>query len=161
MLCICVTKKRVTPVGKQPLKHLRHKLSSAAYLRMFLFARFNVTQKATGVSKGICHLARHLSGTKKQQRHFHVCMDGSVQSQFSSTWTVHPMSHQLPSAGLCSAFPKRELLALPWSLHQVIPVSNAEGAGQRRKHQYPPVARKQAGRSWPEFLAEADVAQEA
>lgn len=64
MLCSCVTKKRITPVGKQPLNHLRHKLSSAAYLHMFLFARFNVTQKATGVSKGICHLARHLRESK-------------------------------------------------------------------------------------------------
>lgn len=70
MLCICVTKKHITPAGKQPLKQLRYKLSSVAYLCTFLFARFKVTQKATGVSKGICHLARHLSGSKNSRGPF-------------------------------------------------------------------------------------------
>lgn len=64
MLCTCVTKKHISPVGKQPLKYLSYKLSSAAYLCRLLSVRFKAPQKATGVSEGICHLARHLSGSK-------------------------------------------------------------------------------------------------
>lgn len=146
MLCICVTKKCMTPAGKQPLKDFRHKLSSAAYLRTFLFARFKVTQKATGVSKRICHLARHLSGSKNSRGTFKFAwriLKVSIRFDLDSA----PYVSSVTSTGLHSAFPKRELLALPQSLHQVIPVSNAEGVSQRRKHQYPPVARKQAGRS--------------
>lgn len=67
-------------------------------------------------------------------------------------------SHQLSATGLCSAFPKHEWSTPPQSLHHAIPASGAEWVSGRKKHQYPPVAREQAGRSWPEFLAQADVA---
>lgn len=148
MLCTGVTKKHTAPAGNLPLRQLRRELSSAAYLHPFLFCQIWHDTEGYWCFKRDLSPCQTFERQQTQRRRFKVYAEDPAKPWFSLIWAAHATSPQLSSTRLCSAFPKCE-----------VPASGAEWVSGGRKHQYPPVARRPAGRSWPEFLAQADVAR--